>query len=124
MLMRTTDLSLMGPAELARRLGVTIKALRIYEQQGLVKPRRSRRGWRVYTPEDRERLARALDFKAMGFGLSQIATLLDAGPDAVAVALAGQETYLADRRVALDDALDALRDARRRLGAPVLRLVA
>lgn len=124
MLMRTTDLTLAGPAEMARRLGISIKALRVYEQQGLVKPRRSRRGWRVYTPEDRDRLARALDFKAMGFGLSQIATLLDAGPDAVAVALAGQETHLTGRRLALDDALDALRDARRRLGPPALRLAA
>lgn len=124
MLMRTTDLTLAGPAEMSRRLGISIKALRVYEQQGLVKPRRSRRGWRIYTPEDRNRLARALDFKAMGFGLSQIATLLDAGPDAVAAALAGQEARLMERRVGLDDALDALRDARRRLGAPVLRLAA
>lgn len=124
MLMRTTDLTLAGPAEMSRRLGISIKALRVYEQQGLVKPRRSRRGWRIYTPEDRNRLARALDFKAMGFCLSQIATLLDAGPDAVAAALAGQEARLMERRVGLDDALDALRDARRRLGAPVLRLAA
>lgn len=118
-----TDL-LAGPAEAARRLGISIKALRVYERLGLVTPRRTRRGWRVYRPQDMERLSRALAFKAMGFGLSQIAGLLDAGSDQVAAALAAQEAQLRDRRAELDNALENLRDARRRLGAPSLRLVA
>lgn len=124
MLMRERDGLLAGPAEAARRLGVSVKALRVYERLGLIKPRRTKQDWRVYTPEDIDRLARALAFKAMGFGLTQIATLLDAGPDDVAAAMVVQEAQLRDRRAALDDALDSLRDARRRLGRTGLRLVA
>lgn len=124
MLVQERDRLLAGPAEAARRLGVSVKALRVYERLGLIKPRRTKQDWRVYTPEDIDRLARALAFKAMGFGLSQIAVLLDAGPDEVAAAMVVQETQLRDRRAALDEALGNLRDARRRLGRPGLRLVA
>lgn len=115
---------LAGPAEAARRLGVSVKALRLYEQRGLVTPKRTRQGWRYFDAEDLERLSRALVFKAMGFGLSQIATLLDARDDAVAVAMGAQESRLQAQRAATDDALDALRLARRQLGATGLRLVA
>lgn len=124
MLVQERDRLLAGPAEAARRLGVSVKALRVYERLGLIKPRRTKQDWRVYTPQDIDRLARALAFKAMGFGLSQIAVLLDAGPDEVAAAMVAQETQLRDRRAALDEALDNLRDARRRLGRTGLRLVA
>lgn len=124
MLKRELERSFAGPAEAARRLGVSVKALRVYERLGLIKPRRSHQGWRVFAPEDLDRLAQALSFKAMGFGLSQIATLLDAGPDDVAAAMVAQEAQLRARRAALDDSLEALRDARRRLGRTGLRLVA
>lgn len=117
------DRLLAGPAAAARRLGVSIKALRVYEARGLLTPKRTRQGWRYYAPEDLDRLSRALAFKAMGFGLNQIASLLDAGPDEVAAALAAQEHQLNLRRAALDEALEAVRDARR-IGAPVLRLAA
>ncbi len=114
----------LNPAEAARRLGVSIKALRLYESWGLVVPRRTARGWRVYTPDDVERLARTLAFKAMGFSLSQIVGLLDAGPDEMAAALAAQERQLDERRRVLDQALDAVRRARRSAGGARLRLVA
>ena len=45
MLMRLKQLS---PAEAARLLGVSAKALRLYERHGLVKPLRSENGWRTY----------------------------------------------------------------------------
>jgi len=118
------DRTLAGPAEAARRLGVTIKALRVYEARGLLTPRRTRRGWRYYAPEDLEGRFRGLAFNAMGFGLSQIATLLDAAPDQVAAALVAQDRQLRQRRAALDDALEALRVARGHLGSTGLRLAA
>ena len=123
MMLDAHDRLLAGPAAAARRLGVSIKALRVYEARGLLTPKRTRQGWRYYAPEDLDRLSRALAFKAMGFGLNQIASLLDAGPDEVAAALAAQEHQLNLRRAALDEALEAVRDARR-IGAPVLRLAA
>lgn len=124
MLLQNRKMALVGPAEAARRLGISIKALRHYERRGLVNPRRTERGWRLYAEEDIERLSQALAFRAMGFGLSQIANLLDAEPGDLAAALAVQEEQLRDRRQALDEALAALREARRRSGAPGLRLVA
>jgi DNA-binding transcriptional MerR regulator len=124
MLKAMQDTMLLGPAAAARRLGISVKALRVYEQQGLIRPRRTRLGWRAYATEDLERVSRALDFKAMGFGLAQIAVLLDAGGDAVAAALVAQEVQLRQRRVAIDESLEALREARRNLGGPTLKLAA
>lgn len=116
--------TVLGPAEVARLLGISIKALRLYESWGLVVPRRTARGWRFYAPEDVERLSRTLALKAMGFGLAQIVGLLDAGPDEMAAALAAQELQLDERRKALDEALEAVRRARRSAGGARLRLVA
>jgi DNA-binding transcriptional MerR regulator len=118
------NMLLAGPADAARRLGVSVKALRLYEQRGLVTPKRTRQGWRYFDADDLERLSRALAFRAMGFGLSQIATLLDAGEGDVAAAMAAQEAQLRMQRAATDDALDALRRARRQLATTGLRLVA
>ena len=112
------------PAQAARRLGVTIKALRLYESWGLVKPVRTDRGWRLYAPGDIERLSRALAFKAMGFSLSEVVGLLDADADALAAALATQEQRLIARRAAVDEALGAVRRARGGTAAARLRLAA
>jgi len=54
--------------------------------------------------------------------VAQIAVLLDAGRDDVAAALAAQEAQMRERRAALDESLEALRDARRKLGGARLRL--
>ncbi len=104
-----------GPAQAARRRNISIKTLRHYEKRGLVRPQRTAAGWRVYEKAELDRLARVLSLKAMGFGLSQIAGLLDAGPEAMAAALAAQEVLLEARSKALGDALDAVRDARQRV---------
>ena len=114
---------LIGPAEAARRLGISIKALKLYERRGLVRPMRTQKGWRLYRVADIDRVSQALAFKAMGFGLSQIAGLLDASLTEVAVALAAQEQQMLRRRAELDAAIEAVRDARR-CRAPALRLAA
>lgn len=46
----------------AARLGVSIKALRLYERHGLVTPGRTPAGYRAYGPDD---LARAADIAAL-----------------------------------------------------------
>ncbi|MEI9902005.1 MAG: MerR family transcriptional regulator [Hyphomicrobium sp.] len=43
--MRSADLFLL-PSEAAERLGVSTKALRVYEEHGLVTPVRTATGWR------------------------------------------------------------------------------
>ena len=68
--------------ELAADLGVTARALRFYEDKGLVEPRRIG-NTRVYTHRDRGRLALILRGKRLGFSLREIREWLDlyeAGP--------------------------------------------
>ena len=60
----------------------------------------------------------------LAFAQEPMASLLDAGGDDVAAAMAAQEAQLRMQRAATDDALDALRRARRQLATTGLRLVA
>ena len=65
--------------ELAREFDVTPRAIRFYEDQGLLAPRREGANGlrRVYSPRDRTRLKLTLRGKRLGFTLSEIRTLLD-----------------------------------------------
>ena len=62
--------------ELAEELGVTPRALRFYEDKGLVTPQRAGTT-RVYTHRDRGRLALILRGKRLGFSLREIGEWLD-----------------------------------------------
>lgn len=69
--------------ELAEELGVTARALRFYEDKGLVRPQRAGNN-RVYTRRDRGRLALILRGKRLGFSLREVGEwldLYDADPD-------------------------------------------
>ena len=65
--------------ELAREFDVTPRAIRFYEDQGLLAPRREGSSGlrRVYSPRDRTRLKLTLRGKRLGFTLSEIRDLLD-----------------------------------------------
>ncbi len=67
---------LFGITELCREFGITLRALRFYEDKGLLSPRRIN-GARVYTRRDRARLALILRGKAIGSPLSEIKRYLD-----------------------------------------------
>jgi DNA-binding transcriptional MerR regulator len=120
---RKRDAWLIGPAGVAQRVGISIKALKLYERFGIVTPKRTLRGWRLYAEHDVDRLSHALAFRKMGFALSQIAALLDADAESLATALAAHESELNLRRADLDEAFAALRQARRRQ-SPTLALAA
>ncbi|UCD69240.1 MAG: MerR family DNA-binding transcriptional regulator [Betaproteobacteria bacterium] len=62
--------------DLAREFGLTTRAIRFYEDQGLLYPRRVGRS-RVYTNRDRVRLKLTLRGKRLGLSLSEIRELLD-----------------------------------------------
>ena len=62
--------------DLAREFGLTTRAIRFYEDQGLLHPRRVGRS-RVYTNRDRVRLKLTLRGKRLGLSLSEIRELLD-----------------------------------------------
>jgi DNA-binding transcriptional MerR regulator len=67
---------LFGITELCREFGITLRALRFYEDKGLLLPRRIN-GARVYTRRDRARLSLILRAKAIGSTLAEIKRYLD-----------------------------------------------
>ncbi len=67
---------LFGITELCREFGISLRALRFYEDKGLLSPRRIN-GARVYTRRDRARLALILRAKSIGSPLSEIKQYLD-----------------------------------------------
>ena len=62
--------------DLAREFDVTTRAIRFYEDQGLLAPRREGQR-RIYTPRDRARLKLTLRGKRLGLTLSEIRELID-----------------------------------------------
>ena len=67
---------LYGITELCREFGISLRALRFYEDKGLIAPRRVN-GARVYTRGDRARLTLILRAKAIGSPLAEIKRYLD-----------------------------------------------
>ena len=65
-----------SPAETARRLNVSTKALRLYEALGLVRPLRTSTGWRTYGPDQMAQLHNILALKSLGVPLKQVRALL------------------------------------------------
>ncbi len=65
--------------ELAREFDITARAIRFYEDHGLLDPMREGAGGRsrVYTPRDRTRLKLTLRGKRLGLTLSEIKGLVD-----------------------------------------------
>jgi DNA-binding transcriptional MerR regulator len=68
--------------ELARLAGVTVRTLHHYDRIGLLRPgARTAVGHRRYDGDDVDRLHQVLVYRALGFPLEEVATLLD-DPDA------------------------------------------
>ncbi|HEY5897136.1 MAG TPA: MerR family DNA-binding transcriptional regulator [Burkholderiales bacterium] len=63
-------------SELAHEFDVTPRAIRFYEDQGLLAPRRQGQR-RIYTPRDRTRLKLTLRGKRLGLSLAEIRELID-----------------------------------------------
>lgn len=61
--------------DIARRLGTTVRTLRFYEEQGLIHPRRSDRGTRLYEEADVERFEALLALSRLDFPLQQLGEL-------------------------------------------------
>ncbi|MCW8890362.1 MAG: MerR family DNA-binding transcriptional regulator [Sedimenticola sp.] len=63
-------------SELAKEFDVTPRAIRFYEDQGLISPSRKGRR-RVYRERDRVRLKLVLRGKRLGFALSEVKEMFD-----------------------------------------------
>ncbi|WP_417621468.1 MerR family transcriptional regulator [Parasphingorhabdus sp.] len=63
-------------SDLSEEFGVTARALRFYEDEGLIAPHRKGLS-RVYTKRDRARLAWIMRAKNVGFSLTEIRDMID-----------------------------------------------
>jgi MerR family transcriptional regulator, thiopeptide resistance regulator len=102
-------------AETARLLGLTVKALRVFERHGLVQAQRTAAGWRVYGPNELLRLHQVIWLKRLGLKLAQIGAILHDQNVDLDRLLALQEEVLLDRKRSVDQALRLVRRARAKL---------
>ena len=110
-------------SDLSRDFGVTLRALRFYEDRGLLSPKRIGT-MRIYSGKDRARLAVILKGKQLGFTLTEIQEMLapsDRGGQAgIDLKLSlekvdEQIAHLEAQRKEIDRAIDELRATRESL---------
>src|SRR5215831_12747608 len=62
--------------EFAKKTGVTVRTLHHYDRFGLLKPRKTRHGYRVYSDADAARLDQITVLKFLGLSLADIRAAL------------------------------------------------
>jgi protein-L-isoaspartate(D-aspartate) O-methyltransferase len=102
-------------AECAARTGLTVRALRVYERAGLLKPSRGANGWRRYGPHDLIRLNTISVLKGMGLSLAQIRNLLRETDPSLLNVLRVQATSWRGRQAQATKALEVVEAAIQRL---------
>ena len=94
-----TDDATLHIGEVAERVGLSLRTVRYYEEQGLFEPAgRTDGGFRLYTQREVDRLLLIKQMKPLGFTVQQMRELLAAHD-----ALAGKDTaerQAAERRIA------------------------
>ncbi len=67
--------------EVAAFFGVSVKAMRIYEKMGILKPERidKHTGYRYYTADQIKQLDALLELRELGFSLNEICDMLKSG---------------------------------------------
>jgi len=104
--------SSLSASEAAQRLGISIKALRLYEKRGLLAPGRTAAGYRAYGPDVLDRAAQIVGLRALGLSLSQIASVLESDPTSVDSALAAHEQALVSQMQKLASIIGRVRTFR------------
>jgi DNA-binding transcriptional MerR regulator len=105
----STGTQFLGPSEAARRLGVSAKALRLYEQRGLIAPIRTAAGWRAYGPVEMTRAGEVVQLREFGLSLGEVARVLAGDAQVIASALAAHHAALEGRVRQLADAMAKVR---------------
>jgi DNA-binding transcriptional MerR regulator len=106
----------LNPSEAARRLGISTKALRVYEQRGLITPIRSAAGWRAYGVDEMTRAADIVALRALGFSLAEVARVLKGDLKVLEPALAAHQAVLEGRLRDLGLTVEKVRALRDDLG--------
>lgn len=93
--------------QVAKRTGVTVRALHHYDAIGLLRPAAvTEAGYRLYNDEDLSRLQEILFFRELDFPLAEIKTILQAPGYDRTEALAQHRKLLALKRARLDGLID------------------
>ncbi|HTJ68519.1 MAG TPA: MerR family transcriptional regulator [Actinospica sp.] len=93
----------------AELTGVTVRTLHHYDEIGLVQPSaRTAAGYRGYSPSDVERLREVLTYRRLGFGLREVADLVDDPATDTVAHLRRQRGLLLDQRNRADGLLAAI----------------
>lgn len=96
---------LLTAAECASRIGLTVRALRLYEARGLLTPKRTEKNWRLYGAREIARLNEILVLKQLGLSLSSIVGLLVGQESRFDDLLAVQQVNLTERRNQMERSL-------------------
>jgi DNA-binding transcriptional MerR regulator len=107
----------LSAAECASRTGLTVRALRVYERDGLISPPRSAKGWRRYGAAELTRLNTIVILKSFGLTLSQIKKVLAENPPTLLQLLQVQAESWKEKRAAAERALTLVEAASERLRA-------
>jgi DNA-binding transcriptional MerR regulator len=103
------DVMALKVSEVARLCGLSVRALHHYDEIGLCRPSgRSEAGYRLYAPDDVERLQQVLFFRELDFSLEDIQNILDDPDYDLDGALALQREMLAERAVRVQALLAAV----------------
>jgi DNA-binding transcriptional MerR regulator len=102
----------LSAAECAKRTGLTIRALRLYESKGLISPNRTLKGWRFYGAKELERLNEIQVLKQLGLSLASITTLLASRANTLDQTLALQQEILTERQTRTAQSLNLIKSAR------------
>ena len=107
--------------EVAKRTGLTSRALRFYEARGLLQPLRTYSGRRLYGRGELERIQQILALKRAGLSLSQIGKLTARGSLDLSGLVDAQLKIIEERRAELDEAKALLLSIKSRIdrGEPV-----
>jgi DNA-binding transcriptional MerR regulator len=107
--------------EVARRTGLTSRALRFYEARGLLKPLRTYSGRRLYGRGELERINQIVALKRAGLSLAQIGRLTQRGSLDLGALVDAQLKMIEQRLAELDDAKALLLTVKSRIdrGEPV-----
>ena len=102
----------LSSSQAALRVGISVKALRLYEQSGLISPDRTSAGWRCYPPKELARASEIASLRALGLSLAQVVRVLDGDPSDLEEGLAAHEATLQDQARQIACALDKVRQLR------------
>lgn len=113
--MKANDLLTIG--ELADRTGLSVSAIRFYEEKGLVHPSRNPGGQRRFLRADIRRLSFVLVAQEFGFSISEIARQLERLPEGRAPTKADWTRISRDFRTHLDKRIERMTALRDKLDA-------